>query len=71
MLAALAQRPKSTYVVQPTPVTVPHIAIGIWVGLAFVLLCPDTKKRPKGQRNDSTADLVTAYSIAMAPFSLL
>jgi len=66
MIGALAPRPS-----QPKAedrVTVPHVAVGIWVGLIAVLVLPSMNK----QRHRITeAHLLRAYSTAMTAFGLL
>ena len=69
MVHALAPRPVRMGVQPPPSVTVPHIAVGLWVGIAFVLLCPTPRHQAK--RRPADEDLVRAYGAVMTPFSLL
>lgn len=69
MVEWLAPRPAPALGVQgPFPVTVPHIAVGLWVGLCVVLFCPTP--RHQARRRPSEDDLLRAYGAAMTPFSL-
>lgn len=69
MVHALAPRLVRMGLQPPPPVTVPHIAVGLWVGIAVVLLCPSLKHHVRKQPQDE--DLLRAYSAAMTAFSLL
>lgn len=69
MVHALAPRPVRMGVQPVPPVIVPHIAVGLWVGIAVVLLCPSPRHQVKKRPADE--DLLRAYSAVMTPFSLL
>ena len=66
----LAPRPAPVMGFQmPLPVAVPHIAVGIWVAVAVVLLCPTPRHQKR--KVPSEDDLMRGYGVAMSAFSLL
>jgi uncharacterized membrane protein YgaE (UPF0421/DUF939 family) len=52
--------------VQPEPVTVSHIAVGIWVATLLVLVLPSPKKH-----KPSEADLIRSYNVVLSTFPLV
>jgi hypothetical protein len=61
--------------VQPRPirltepkVTIPHIAVGLWVATALVLLLP-SPRQPR--RRPEERDVLQAHGVIMAAFGLL
>ena len=70
MVHLLAPRPASAFGVQPPePVSVPHVAVGLWLGLCVVLLCPSPPRTPR--RSPSEDELLRSYGVAMTAFGLL
>jgi hypothetical protein len=60
------RRPNPYGAVQPEPVTVSHIAVGLWVATLLVLVLPSpSKKRP------DEADLLRSYNVVMSTFPLV
>lgn len=62
----MPRRPHPYGAVQPEPVNVSHIAVGLWVATLLVLVLPSPKKH-----KPSEADLLRSYNVVMSTFPLV